>query len=40
VWQQELSQELFRVQAGSAGGTRRVSMHGSPAKRPGGSHLH
>ncbi|KAI3424220.1 hypothetical protein D9Q98_009576 [Chlorella vulgaris] len=42
IWQQELSQELFRVKAGtgsivSAGATpaRRVSQHGSPVKRPG-----
>ena len=38
VWQQELSQELFRVKASTAasGGVpnRRVSLHGSPVKRP------
>ena len=45
VWQQELSQELFRVKASTAaaagsGGlpNRRVSMHGSPIKRPGSLH--
>lgn len=42
IWQQELSQELFRVKAGTGGGggvpNRRISLHGSPLKRPGGAH--
>jgi hypothetical protein len=43
IWQQELSQELYRVKSSTRGAVaaggggvpnRRVSMHGSPAKRP------
>jgi hypothetical protein len=46
IWQQELSQELYRVKAGNTGSgggavpNQRTSLHGSPLKRPTASMLH